>query len=158
MAPTVAIQAALNSKNAAQFAQYVPVILEYFKSQKPAEMTELEKESAEQFFEKFQNILANTSDGVAQYAIGFQKLSHQQKIELMDKLDISKLDSEGTAKVLEAEIKEGNKTSRWNTIVTGGVAVLGLLAMFDTVDKVTQKNYNLKRPRSLSEKVFGDKK
>ena len=112
----------------------------------------------ENFFQKFQTLIAGSGQATAQYAKGFQELSHMQKLELMDKLDISKLNSESTAKILEAEIREGHKTSRWNTLVTGGAIVVGLLAMFNQAGKAGDRSYNLKRPRSISEKMFGDKK
>lgn len=152
------LQAAITSKSAAQFAQYASIIIVKMKNQKPAELSHSEKELMENFFQKFQTLIAGSGQATAQYAKGFQELSHKQKLELMDKLDISKLNSEGTVKVLETEIKEGHKTSRWNTLVTGGAIVVGLLAMFNEAGKAGDRNYNLKRPRSLSEKMFGDKK
>lgn len=152
------LQAAITSKSAAQFAQYAPIILAQTRNQKPAEWSDSEKELMEGFFQKFQTLIAGSGQATAQYAKGFQDLSHKQKLELMDKLDTSKLNSEGTTKILEAEIKEGHKTSRWNTLITGGTVVVGLLAMFSQAGKAGDRSYNLKRPRSLSEKMFGDKK
>ena len=153
-----ALQAAITSKSAAQFAQYASVVIVKMKNQKPAELSDSEKELMENFFQKFQTLIAGGSQATAQYAKGFQELSHMQKLELMDKLDISKLNSEGTAKILETEIREGHKTSRWSTLITGGTVVVGLLAMFSQAGKAADRSYNLKRPRSLSEKMFGDKK
>lgn len=151
------LQAAITSKSAAQFSQYAPIILTQMKNQKPAEWSDSEKALMENFFQKFQTLIAGSGKTTAQYAKGFQELSHKQKLDLMNKLDISKLDSEGTTRIIEAEITEGHKTSRWNTLITGGTIVVGLLAMFSQVDKAGDRSYNLKRPRSLSEKIFGDK-
>lgn len=152
------LQTAITSKTAAQFAQYAPIIIAQMKDQKPAELSDSEKELMESFFQKFQTLIASSGQATAQYAKGFQELSHKQKLELMEKLDTSKLDSEGTTKILEIEIREGHKSSRWNTLITGGAVVIGLLAMFNKADKAGQRSYHLKRPRSLSEKMFGDKK
>lgn len=152
------LRAAIKSESAAKFAKHTPIILAQMRNSQPAEWSDSEKELMDSFFQKFQTLIAGSAQATAQYAEGFQKLSHKQKLELMDKLDISKLGSKGTAKVLEAEIREGHKTSRHNTLVIGGTIALGLLSMFNQIGKAGDRSYNLKRPRSLSEKMFGDKK
>lgn len=157
-AVSVALKSAINAKTAAQFAPYAMTALSELNKSTPIEYTETEKELMDKFFTKFQQLVSNSGDQVAKYAKDFQKLSHDQKLEVMSLVDLTKLDSSGTAEVLKAEIKTGRMQSILNTVVAGGTVLVGLLAILDSVDKAGERNYNLKRPRSVSEKFFGDKK
>lgn len=112
----------------------------------------------ESFFNKFQTVLSSCGGDVAKYAKGFQELSHEQKIEVMSSMDLSKLDSIGTAEVLKAEIKTGRRNAMINTLVTAGTVIAGLSMLLSSVDKAGQRNYELKRPRSFKEKLLGGKK
>lgn len=101
--------------------------------------------------------MQNGGQNFANIAVGFQELSHNQKMEVLNKLDLSKLDAAGTAKIAQTEIEEGHKTTRFSTLITAVTFTVGILAVFSSTNKTSDNNYKLRRPRSLSEKIFGDK-
>ena len=158
MLPIAAMQSAINAKTVSQFATVAPLVLSEITDSKPVEYTESEKELMERFFNKFQTLMSSCRSDIAKYAKGFQELSHEEKLEVMSLVDLSKLDSTGTADILKTEIKTGRRLSMLNTVVAGGTVLMGLLAVLDSVDKAGQRNYDLKRPRSVKEKLLGDKK
>lgn len=152
------IKVAIASNTAKQLMQNAPAALAFLKTSEPKDWTESDMQIVEQFYNKLAEFNVQNGQALVNNAVRFQELSHDQIMETFEKLDLSKLDTTGTAKVAETAIKENHKTSRFNTIATVFGVTAGIIAAFSSANNASNNNYNLKRPRSVSEKLFGDKK
>lgn len=152
------IKVAVASTTAKQLMQNAPAALAFLKTSEPKDWTESDMQLVEQFYNKLSEFNVQNGQALVNNAVRFQELSHAQIMDTFEKLDLSKLDVNGTAKVAETAIKENHKTSRFNTIVTVLGVTAGVIAAFSSVNNASNNNYNLRRPRSVSEKLFGDKK
>lgn len=151
------IKVAAASTTTKQLIQHAPAAIAYLKTSEPKDWTESDMKLVEQFYNKLSEFNVQSGQALVNNAVLFQKLSHAQIMETFEKLDLSKLDASGTAKVAETTIKENQKTSRFNTIVTVIGVTASILAAFSSASNSSNNNYKLRRPRSLSEKIFGDK-
>jgi hypothetical protein len=152
------IKVAVASTTAKQLIQNAPAAIAFLKTSEPKDWSESDMQLVEQFYNKLTNFNVQNGQALVDNAVRFQELSHAQIMETFAELDLSKLDAVGTAKVAETTIKENHKTSRFNTIATVLGVTAGVLAAFSSANNASNNNYNLRRPRSVSEKLFGDKK
>lgn len=152
------IKVAVASTTAKQLMQNAPAAIAFLKTAEPKDWSESDMKLVEQFYNKLSDFNIQNGQTLVNNAIRFQELSHAQIIEIFAELDLSKLDSVGTAKVAETTIKENHKTSRFNTLATVVGVTVGVLAAFSSANTASNNNYKLRRPRSVSEKLFGDKK
>jgi len=152
------IKVAVASTTAKQLMQNAPAALAFLKTSEPKDWTESDMQLVEQFYNKLSEFNVQNGQALVNNAVRFQELSHAQIMDTFEKLDLSKLDANSTAKVAETAIKENHKTSRFNTIATVLGVTAGVIAAFSSANNASNNNYNLRRPRSVSEKLFGDKK
>lgn len=152
------LQSAVASTTATQFMKHAPAALAVLKTTPPVDWTDSDMKLVEQFYNKLGGFTEKNGQAMADQAVRFQELSHNQIKDLLSELDLDKLDSAGTAKVAQTSIKENHKTSRLNTVVTVLGITASVFAAFSSANNSSNNSYNLKRPRSLSEKMFGDKK
>lgn len=79
-------------------------------------------------------------------------------MEFIAQFDLNKLESADIGKVIETKITTEGKTSIFALLMKGLVAIVGIFAVVDAVQSQQKHNYNLKRPRSAKEKLWGDDK
>jgi len=151
------IKVAVASTTTKELLKSAPAAIEFLKTSEPKDWSESDMKLVEQFYNKLGDFSAQNGQALVNNAIRFQELSHAQIMETFAELDLSKLDSVGTAKVAETTIKENHKTSRFNTLATVVGVTVGVLAAFSSANNASNNNYKLRRPRSVSEKLFGDK-
>jgi hypothetical protein len=106
----------------------------------------------------FQKLILGVGDKFHKEAIEFSKLSHQHQMEFIAQFDLNKLESADIGKVIETKITTEGKTSIFALLTKGLVAIVGIFAVVDAVQSQQKHNYNLKRPRSAKEKLWGDDK
>lgn len=151
------LQTVATATTAEQIIKHLPVIQEYL-SQPPAEWSESDKELLTAVSANFQKLILGVGDKFHKEAIEFSKLSHQHQMEFIAQFDLNKLESADMGKVIETKITTEGKTSMFALLMKGLVAIVGISAVLDAVQSQQKHNYNLKRPRSAKEKLFGDDK
>jgi len=154
--PTIKVAAA--STTAKQLIQSAPAAIAFLKTSEPKDWSESDMKLVEQFYDKLTDFSIENGKALVNNSIRFQELSHSQIMEIFSELDLSKLDSVSTAELAETAITENHRTSRFNTLATIVGVTVGVVAAFSSANNASNNNYNLRRPRSLSEKIFGDKK
>lgn len=150
------IQQAVVAQTAEKFKELLPNIINHLNDSTPAEWSESDVQLMQSFFDQFNHFCLNSSEQFKQTAIEFAKLSHQNQLEFLKNFDLSKLESQHMAEVINNKVNAETTNSMWSTLLGAAVAVVGIFGAVSTIQQHQQNSYNLKRPRSLSEKIFGD--
>lgn len=151
------IQQAVTAKSADAFQILVPTIIDKLSNTERADWSENDVQLMQSFFDKFNHFCLSSNANFTQDAMRFAKLSHQNQLEFIKNFDLSKLESQHMAEVINNKVNAETTNSMWSTLLGAAVAVVGIFGAVSTIQQHQQNSYNLKRPRSLSEKIFGDK-
>lgn len=151
------IQQAVTAKSADAFQILVPTIIDKLSNTERADWSENDVQLIQSFFNQFVHFDFKINEHIKLSLLEFSKQSHQQQMEFIQAFDLSKLESQHMADVMNNKIDASTKKSMWNGFLTATASIITILGIVSTVQQHQQNSYNLKRPRSLSEKIFGDK-